>query len=406
MFPPAFGPRVGYLCKYLKINGWKPVVITEYIEDQIFEFLKGDTEVHAVKYYRKTGFAGKVEWGWTMLRDVLTDYKNRKIYREALKLTDSQRFDLILCSAYRTFPLPAAGRLARKTGLPLVVDLRDIMEQYTGNEFITHKIPHFLGLEKWLVANFKRRNLKIRNRVLRRAAHITTVSPWHVEVLKQFNPNISLIYNGFDSEIFYPIDSKEDIFYITYTGRLISAEMRNPDLLFQAMERIVAEGIITSKQFQVRWFTDEKSKVIIQNKICKYPEIQEFMCYHDYVSATEIPKILNESAILLILTNKADEKGPQGVMTTKFFEYLAVGKPILCVRGDEGCLEEVINKTKSGLSAHNVDEVYDFVKQHFVDWKSGKLPVNSSDKEEVAKFSREKQAVQFIEIFKQVVDNE
>jgi glycosyltransferase involved in cell wall biosynthesis len=397
---------MGYLCKYLKTNGWNPVVVTEFIEDTTFAMLKNDAEVHYVKYYTKKGFAGKVEWGWTMLRDVFFDYKNGKIYKEALKQIENHNFSLILCSTYRTFPLPAARKLVRRTGLPLVADLRDIIEQYTGYEFITHKIPKFPGLEKLIINYFKRKNLKERNKTLRMAKAVTTVSLWHVEVLKSFNPNVNLIYNGYDSDIFYPVDIKEDTFHITYTGRLLSVEMRNPDLLFRAVERLALEKVIHSGQFRICWFVDKKSEAIIEKEASKYPVIKDFMRYYGYMAATEIPKILNSSAILLILTNKADEKGPKGVMTTKFFEYLAVGKPVLCVRGDEGCLEEVINKTKSGLSAHNADEVYDFIKQHFENWKSGKPVVDISDKEEIKKFSREKQALQFMEIFKQIMDNE
>lgn len=41
MFPPAFAPRMGYLCKYLTHMGWEVTVVTEYIEDNTFEFLTG-----------------------------------------------------------------------------------------------------------------------------------------------------------------------------------------------------------------------------------------------------------------------------------------------------------------------------------------------------------------------------
>jgi glycosyltransferase involved in cell wall biosynthesis len=397
---------MGYLCKYLKIKGWNPVVVTEFIDDNTFRFLKNDTEVTYIRYYRKSGPASRVEWGKLMFLDLLFDHKNRIFYKEALKQTAKHDFKLILCSSYRTFPLPAAEKLARRTGLPLLVDLRDIIEQYTGNEFITHKIPKLSGLGNLVINYFKHKNLKERNKVLRFAKAVTTVSPWHVSILKQYNPDVRLIYNGYDPEFFYPADIKEDKFYITYTGRLISAEMGDPDLLFKALERLATEKIIDSGQFGVRWFLDGKSESIIENKVSKYTEIKDFMNYHKYVSATEIPNILNSSSILLILTNKADEKGPKGVMTTKFFEYLAVGKPILCVRGDEGCLEEVINKTKSGLSAHNDDEVYDFIKRHFENWKSNQPVTDLSDKEEVKKFSRKEQAEQFIGIFKQIIDSE
>lgn len=402
LFPPAFGPRMGYLCKYLRQNGWSPVVVTEYMDEKLFSFLTKEVDVSYVRYYKRKGTAGKIEWGWTFLRDMLFGYKDKRMYREALKAAGARHFDLILCSTYRTFPLPAARRLATKMRLPLIVDLRDIIEQYTGNEFITHPLPKIFGLDKWIASGFRKRNLRARNNILREAAGVTTVSPWHVSVLKQYNANTHLIYNGYDPELFYPSGQKNDTFYITYTGRLLSTAMRDPDLLFQAVEKLSEDGVISPDLFRIRWFTDDKSRDTIRRAAAKYARIEAYMSYSGYVSASEIPRVLNESSILLLLTNKADANGPKGVMTTKFFESLAVGKPVLCVRGDEGCLEEAINRTRSGLSAHHADEVYDFIKTHYLNWKENKPPVDDSDKNEIGKFSREAQAKQFTELFEQV----
>jgi Glycosyltransferase len=408
MFPPAFGPRMGYLCKYLRLNGWNPVVVTEYINENMFSFLGKDIDVTYVRYYYKKGFSGKIEWGWTFFRDMLFGYKDKRMYLEALKVAEKHgfdSFDLVLCSTYRTFPMWAAWHFAKRTHLPLMVDLRDIIEQYTGNEFITHSLPKFLGLDKLIASIFRKRSLAARNKILKKAAAVTTISPWHVSVLKRYNANTQLIYNGYDPEIFYPDNIKTDKFFITYTGRLLSTAMRNPDLLFLAVKRLAKEGVISTDTFQIRWFVDSVSEKNIKDATGKYTGIDEYMEYFGYVPASEIPKALNESSILLLLTNKADANGPKGVMTTKFFESLAVGKPILCVRGDEGCLEEVINRTRSGLSAHNVDEVYDFIKEHYTSWKENNLSAYNSDKEEIKKFSREAQARQFVQLFEEIASN-
>jgi glycosyltransferase involved in cell wall biosynthesis len=406
MFPPAFGPRMGYLCKYLQLYGWKPVVVTEFIDEDFFSFLRKGVEVSYIRYYHRKGFVGKMEWITTFLCDILFGYKDKRMYREALKIVEEHHFDLILCSTYRTFPLPAARRLACTTGLPLIVDLRDIIEQYTGNEFIEHKAPKIFGLGRLIISGFRKRNLAIRNKILRDAVCITTVSPWHVSMLKAYNVNTQLIYNGYDPEIFYPSDKMIDKFFITYTGRLISIALRNPDLLFQAIERLIKEKVISSDRFQIRWFVDDRSRSLIADAVGKYADIEDYMRYFEFVPAVKIPDILNESSMLLLLTNKADADGPKGVMTTKFFESLAVGKPILCVRGDEGCLEKIINRTRSGLSAHNVDEVYDFIKEHYLRWKGGKPYEDNSDKEEIKKFSRKEQAKQFVEIFDRTINGD
>jgi glycosyltransferase involved in cell wall biosynthesis len=406
IFPPAFGPRMGYLCKYLRFSEWKPVVITECIDENFFSFLKEGAEVSYIRYYSRKGFAGKVEWAATFLRDIMFGYKDKRMYREALMLSEKYHFDLILCSTYRTFPLPAARRLAYTTGLPLIIDLRDIIEQSAENEFIKHKLPEIFGIGRLIASSFRKRNLKIRNKILRDAICVTTVSPWHVSVLKAYNVNTQLIYNGYDPELFYPSDKMTDNFFITYTGRLFNIALRNPDLLFRSVERLSQEKVITPDRFQIRWFVDDKSRALIAEMVREYVGIEDYMAYFGYVSAAKIPDILNESSILLLLTNKAAGDGAKGIMTTKFFEALAVGKPILCIRGDEGCLEEAIHRTRSGLSAHNADEAYDFIKGHYLRWKEGIPYEDHSDKDEIKKFSRKEQAKQFIEIFDRAINDD
>ena len=205
MFPPAFAPRMGYLCKYLTRMGWEVTVVTEYIEDNTFEFLTGYADVYCVRYYKASGKISKhIEWMWVMFLDILFGYKDMKIINACIPLIKTNQYKGILCSTYRTFPLTAAKTLAIHTNLPFVVDLRDIIEQYASNEYISHKFHTFSWLDAFITKRFRKRLLRKRNNALEVADCVTTVSPWHVEVLKQYNPNVKLIYNGFDPELFYP----------------------------------------------------------------------------------------------------------------------------------------------------------------------------------------------------------
>jgi glycosyltransferase involved in cell wall biosynthesis len=412
LFPPAFGPRMGYLCKYLRRAGWEPVVITESIPGGTFDFLTDGVETVRIRYYHARGrWLSALEWGCIFLLDVLFGYKDIRMYREARRQIRKHSCRLVLCSTFRTFPLPAARRIARKAGLPLVADLRDVVEQTGGHEFVARSLPGLWGLERWMASAFLRHSQRQRNRVLRDAACITTISPWHVALLKSFNPRVELIYNGYDPELFYPAPLRSERFYITYTGRIVYAgrtlnrDLRDPELLFRTLVRLVGEQVITPETFCVRWFTDRKSQQFIRQEAEKYA-LTDYMAFYDCVPASRVPALLNESAVLLVLTNKTGEQGPKGVMTTKLFEALAVGRPVLCVRGDEGCLEEVIRRTRAGLSAHRTEDVYRFLLTHYRRWQLSGLTTVDADREEIGTFSREAQAGQFIRIFEQVTNNQ
>lgn len=404
LFPPAFGPRMGYLCKYLKPEGWEPVVITENIkENASFQFLSSNCEVHYVDFYStKNQFVRTIQWIFTFIAEWCFGYKNRKMYRIAKAIAENGKFDLILCSTFRLFPLPAAHKLAKKLNLPLVADLRDIIEQYTGDEFIGHKTKHKNFLIRFFTKRYAQYCIKTRNRLLKHTAATTTVSPWHTEFLKRFNPNTFLIYNGYDPGLFFPKAIPSDTFQITYTGRLLSMEMQNPSLLFESLLHLHSEKKITPEKFKVCWYTTDTSMKLIKEMAEKFG-ISQYMQYSQYVPAEQIPDILNRSSILLILTNHSQGNGPKGIMTTKFFEALAVGKPILCVPSDNGCLEATILQTKSGIAAHSVKEVSEFLLHYYAQWEKEKITHITADSQAVSLFSREKQAKQFIRIFEEIL---
>ena len=399
MFPPAFAPRMGYLCKYLKRAGWEVHVVTEQIEDHTFAFLEGYADsVHYVSFYSAHHpLLRKLQWVIVMVLDLLFHYKDWKMGKVAANVLRQQDCQAIIGCTYRTFPLPAAARLAQQFKLPFIADLRDIVEQYAAEEFIAHPLPLPRWLNRPIHAGFRKRLLHDRNKALRQATAVTTVSPWHVQTLKAFNPNVHLIYNGFDPELFFPEVLPSKQFTITYTGRLLSLALRDPYLLFAAIQCLDKAQTIQPETFRVAWYTDADSQALIEQEADSFG-VSSYMDYRGYVPAAEIPHILKQSCVLLILTNKAEKDKLQGIMTTKFFESLAVEKPILCVRSDESCLAETIERTRSGLAATSVEEVCDFLRQHYTEWKEKGYTTSSVDREQLKSFSRKEQASQFAQL--------
>jgi glycosyltransferase involved in cell wall biosynthesis len=399
MFPPAFGPRMGYLCKYMARAGWDAVVLTEYIDDNTFAFLVGHVPVHYIRYYRTTGGIGrKAEWMLLSLADFFFNCKDRKMIRAASPLLKDGGFEAILCSTYRTFPLSAARRLAKQFDLPLIADTRDIIEQYPSHEYIAHPPRIFPWLDKLIIRIFRRKLLRDRNRALRDAACITTVSPWHVERMKAYNPCVELIYNGYDPELFYPLRIPAAQFRLAYTGRLVSPGIRNPECLFRAIASLSEAGEICPEEFRVCWYTDATSAQWLRSLAERYA-VAAYMDYPGYVPADAVPAILNQSSVLLQLANKADEKGPKGIMSTKLFEAFAVEKPLLLVRSDESFLEEIIQRAQAGIAARNADDVCDFLRRYYAQWKEKGYTAIEPRREITGLFSRREQAGQFMQIF-------
>ena len=166
MFPPAFAPRMGYLCKYMKRAGWQPVVVTEEIPENMFAFLAHLVPATYVRFFHaRHPQLRKVEWLVVFLLDFFFHYKDRKMAKVADRLMQSQPFDAVLCSTYRTFPLPAALRVAKKYRLPLIADLRDIVEQYAANEYISKSFHTFPWLDRQITVRYRRHLLRNRNRV-------------------------------------------------------------------------------------------------------------------------------------------------------------------------------------------------------------------------------------------------
>ena len=182
--------------------------------------------------------------------------------------------------------------------------------------------------------------------------------------------------------MFYPQQIKTSRFIITYTGRLLSLAIRNPELLFAAIARLTEDKVIIPETFRVVWYTDQESRSIIRQEAEQHG-VQSFMDYHEYVPASDIPLILNKSSVLLSLTNKFDTSGPKGFMTTKFFESLAVEKPILCVQSD-------------------VDEVYDFLKHYYEEWQEKGYTTSPVNRDKLSNYSRKEQASQFARIFEEI----
>lgn len=390
-FPPNFAPRMGALSSNLKNMGINVTVISEDNSEKHYNLPHLPKDIYRYNYQASLS---KVKYYLKTAVNLFFDHKSIAFYRRFYHTIKYGKFDMVLCSTFNEFPLSLAYRISRKLNIPLVCDMRDLIEQF-GDIQYSHTAFSSNAFNRFFASLLRNKRIRRRNFVLSKASAVTTVSPWHKEFLSKINGNVHLIYNGYSSDIFYPQEKISSTFDIIYTGRFLDSNTDSLNMLFSAMEEL------DIKDLRLVWYTDSKSGGTIKKALEKYPKCMECAEINDMVSIQEVPNLLAESSVVLVLNYNSEANHTKGIMTTKFFEAVGVEKPVLCVRGDDGCLSQVIGETNAGVAASSVEEVKNFIREKYNEWqKNGFTRQNIRNKEY---FCRENQAKQFIEIFNTLI---
>ena len=397
---PAYKPRLRVLCDYLHRQGHAVEVICEQADTLSFEHTY---PIHEVALYKGT-FA---DWAIKNTCNMLFQWKERAFERHILQLIKGKTYDVVFCSSFHTFPLRTANNIAARLHVPCVLDLRDMVEQAPANHMLYLK--HHAAWLKPFAALYLHRNIRRRNRELCRANAVTTVSPWHADLVKKITSNsasgltsnsVYTIYNGYDNTLFVPKDTPSDTFRIVYTGKVFPAPQQDPTLLFEALPHLH----LSPEKLAVEWYIDPKSEALIRS-LARQAGVEPWMHYKGLVQHNRIPALLQEASVCLVLTNTAGPESGHGKMTTKFFEALGVEKPVLCVTSDEECLADVIRDTEAGLSATSAQQVVDFLQDQYAEWQTHGFTHQPIDGHKKGLYARQTQAAQWEKILQEQADH-
>ena len=347
---PSFAPRLRYLCRYLQQQGHRPEVYTERWDPIPFEH---EYPIHEIALMQ-----GGM-WALKSALNLLTDWKSRVFTRRVRQAIAGRKYDMVFCTTFSTFPLRTAYTIARERNIPFIADIRDLDEQVPGAQYQHHRQWYLRPFRAW----YRAVNIRRRNRVLRAADVITTISPWHVAFLRALNPRVELIYNGYHPGQFYPEDIPTDTFRVCYIGRLYE---------FQSIE-------------PVRQAVSELNRPDIRLELHTPAQ--------DPLPLSAVGDTIRRASVMVVLTNKQ----AKGMMTTKFYEALGCEKPILCYPDDEGELARTIRATNAGLATDDIEAMKTFILEKYREWKQlGFTRQAVRDKE---LFNRERQAAQFEDLF-------
>lgn len=402
-FPPESdvgGLRPAMLSKYLPYSGWEPVILTRVrpSDDPLYQpilnvnGLPNESRVFSVVFGTKDeDLMFKRRSLCAKLKHVFHPEESHplglyeRMWVASQDMIKTAKFDAIWATSPPLYPLRVARELSKIDGIPWVADLRDIAEQESGrNDCLGSRFLRF-------------RTVLRRNQILRTASAVVGVSSFHSETLgRAIGREVHTIPNGFDPEMFCshkPHTSK--YFSIVYMGRIIGSWLQDPRLLFEALDRLVENPDVDEGNIDVCFYGTEPA--ILKDLLLQY-KCHRLVRVEHRVSYNEVPKILCNSLILLILTNRER----RGILTTKVFEYLAARRPILCVPGDGGELDALLKSTNAGVSCSSVKSTVKTLRAWYRKWlATGTVEYHGRD-DEILKYSRIKQAGELANVLNRV----
>jgi glycosyltransferase involved in cell wall biosynthesis len=275
------------------------------------------------------------------------------------EIIECEGIDLILATTCEVFTASIAWQLSNESGIPYAIDLRDLVEQWPSE---------MAGFTKRFRDKLKVRR---RNKIIQGAASVVVVSDAHQDIISRYNPTTVSIYNGYDAEMFRPSNQERfNKFSITYTGMVYDFERRDARPMLDALKELIDDGLIDVVDVSVDFYGSEAA--LFANYL-KDGTLRGVLQIHDPVNYSEVPGILAKSCILVVLTSRVSK----GILTTKFFEYVGVGRPVLCVPNDRDALAGFFEKNPSiGWVADDKEEAKKILLEQYTQWKqaNGELP--------------------------------
>lgn len=276
-----------------------------------------------------------------------------------------------------------AMKLKETLGLPWIADFRDPWTE----------IDYYNDLR--LTKRSDRKHHRLEHEVLTKADKVVTVAPDGAKRLEKLGAkNVATIFNGFDRDD----DTKQATtlpkqFTVTYLGVLSKAQ--NPEKLWQAMGELAQTEPAFRDNLRINMIGQIDQSVIQSIKAQGLENNTGFSPYipHDQVSAAH-----RRSTLLLLLLMPDEEPRAKGLLTGKIFEYLASGRPILCIGPEDGDAAKILNETHAGttVSFGDKDKMKEVMKSLYERYLENKLPDNTHT--EVERYSRRVLTGEFVEL--------
>ncbi|MCX6259674.1 MAG: glycosyltransferase family 4 protein, partial [Bacteroidia bacterium] len=275
---------------------------------------------HITRFIRGNFFIPDPRRGW-----------NRFAFKKACEIIETRKIDHVITTSPPHSTQLIGLKLKKK--YPEIQWIADLRDPWTDIYYYDKFYPTFLS---------KRIDSAYEKSVLISADKIITIGKSLKELFSSKIPGIEekieVISNGYDEEDFSAlIASKPGIFTISYVGTLSGSYPINGFL--KSLKLLNEDGI----NFRLRFaaVVSQEHKELISS--ATGGSNIEFIPYSGHLTA--IRNMLDASVLLLIIP---DHLSSRSIITGKLFEYLASGKPVICLGPVDGDAAKILEETGHG----------------------------------------------------------
>ena len=279
-----------------------------------------------------------------------------------------------------------AMKLREDLGIPWIADFRD---PWTEIDFYDE-----LHLTHWA----DRKHHKLEREVLTKADKVVTVGWDSARSLGRLgNRNVRVVPNGYDwdSDTTQQTVPLSHEFTLTHLG--VVTPSRNAPQLWAALKELKEEDPEFGKKLKIRLVGQVDQSVTENLKAVGLTDNTQLV---PHVPHNEVLQWQQSSQVLLLLINNAPNA--RGILTGKIFEYLASGRPILCIGPEDGDAAQVLKETHAGqtVSFEDKEKMKEVIKDLYQKYLEDGLPSNES--EEIEKYSRKSLAEKYARLLNQI----
>ncbi len=421
-FPPCnltAGQRSLGWAKYLKKFGYDPIIvtrnwehvingpedmhhvsgktlITEENEDYTVHYLpfRGNLRDQLYSRYGKSKFV-LVRKALSLIELIghhfitsLIPFSN--LYRFADKyISDNQDVAAVIISG-NPFELFRFGYCLHHTHrLPWIADYRD--------DWNTSNVNESRGL---LDAFLRKLEGRSERKYIGTASCITTVSKHYAEKISGFTgvPGY-VVQNGFFPADYTNYQDLEpfDEFTVLYNGMLYPSQQI--EVVLDALKQLVDKYPEHRSRIKIRFPGILFLKEVAARVEKLMQGYEDVLWMSPRIPRSEVLTMQAKSHLLLMISHR-DAKG---IPSSKIYEYLGLGKPVLVCPGDGDVLDETFGPYEFGFIANTNLEALEILDKHFNAFLQQRNVVESTDRSYALKFTREEQTKVLAGILDQIL---